>query len=155
VEPVFTFDGLERREERHDYKMRFWRNGLLSTSVQLPLIPARPADQFPLVAIDIYLRHFIRGAALLYESAGISAPYLLSMMLRIQRPLVGVYPGLLGGEDHTAPLPAGDPHFPRMQIADLSSADRIIRPFCDQAHQMFGRGGSPSFNAAGAWIRRE
>jgi len=32
------------------------------------------------------------------------------------------------------------------------NVDRIIRPLCDQAHQMFGREGSPSFDADGTWI---
>jgi hypothetical protein len=42
--------------------------------------------------------------------------------------------------------------FPCMTIDDLSSTDRVIRPFCDQAHQMFGRKGW--FDAEGAWIAR-
>jgi hypothetical protein len=58
------------------------------------------------------------------------------------------------GEDHTDPVEAGDYRFPSVQIGDLAAVDRIIRPLCDQARQMFGREGSPNFNVDGAWIER-
>jgi hypothetical protein len=73
------------------------------------------------------------------------------MMLRTQRPLAGAYEGADLLEYHTPPIPAMDYSFPYMQVDDLSSTDRVIRPLCDQAHQMFGRERSPSFSAEGAW----
>jgi hypothetical protein len=39
-----------------------------------------------------------------------------------------------------------------MQIDDLIDIDRILRPICDQVHQLFGKEGSSSFNADGVWI---
>jgi hypothetical protein len=74
------------------------------------------------------------------------------MMLRLQQPLVGVYPGLGGGEEHTPPIPVGDYRFPNMYIDQLGEIDAIMKPFCDQAHQMFGREGSPNFDDEGHWI---
>jgi hypothetical protein len=153
--PVYSFDGIERRESRFEYTVRFRRNGLLNASRQLPLIPRQGVHQMVPTAVDISLRQFVLRARAIYEAASIGAPYVLGMMLRIQRPLTGVYAAVDRlGEDHTEPVPADDYRFPYMQVDDLSNADRIIRPFCDQAHQMFGREGSPSFNAEGVWVAR-
>jgi hypothetical protein len=76
------------------------------------------------------------------------------MMLRTRSPLVGAFAGADGLEYHTEPLVARDYHFPFMQVDDLSNVDSVIRPLCDQAHQMFGREGSPSFNTQGVWVAR-
>lgn len=150
--PVYSFDGIERRENRFEYTVRLRRNGLLNTSQQLPLIRWQGEHQFAPTAVDIVLRQFVSRASVVYEAAAIGPPYVLGMMLRTQRPLTGVYPAVGGGEYHTEPVPPGDYGFPYMQVDDLSNTDRIIRPFCDQAHQMFGREGSPSFSAAGVWV---
>jgi hypothetical protein len=153
--PIYTFDGIERREGLFEYTVRFRRNGLLNASHQLPLIPRDDVHQIGPTAVDIFLRQFVSRASAVYEAASVGAPYVLGMMLRIQRPLTGVYAAVGGlGEKHTAPVPAGDYRFPFMQVDDLFSIDRIIRPFCDQAHQMFGKDGSPSFNAEGVWVPR-
>ena len=153
--PIYTFDGIERREERLEYAVRFRRNGLLNVSLQLPLIPRQGEHQIDPTAVDILLRQFVSKASAVYEAAAIAAPYVLGMMLRSRQPLVGVYAAVGGlGEEHTAPVPGGDYGFPYMQVDDLTDTDRIIRPFCDQAHQMFGRDRSPSFNAEGVWVAR-
>lgn len=152
MNPNFTFVGIERREQMFEYSVMFQRDGLLRASHQLPLIPREGVHQIGPRAVDIFLRQFVSRAGAVYEAAVVSAPYILSMTLRLQCPLTGVYPGVAGFEEHTQPVPPGDYRFPYMQIDDLSGIDRIIRPFCDQAHQMFGREGSPSFNAEGVWI---
>ena len=149
---VYSFHGIERRENRFEYTVRFRRNGLLNASHQLPLIAREGVHQIGPKAVDILLRQFVLRASSVYEAAAIGPPCVLGMLLRIQRPLTGVYAAVGGGEDHTAPVVAGDYRFPYMQIDDLFDTDRIIRPFCDQTHQMFGREGSPSFNADGTWI---
>jgi hypothetical protein len=66
-----------------------------------------------------------------YETAGIGPPHVATIMLRIQRPLTGVYAALGCGEEHTQPVQAGDYRFAFMQIDDLASVNRILRPFCD------------------------
>lgn len=154
INPVYAFEGIERRGGQFEHTVRFWRNGLLNVSQQLPLIPAQGDHRFGASAVDILLRQFVSMARLAYEAAGIGAPYILGMMLRIQRPLIGVYPAGGWGEEHSPPVQARDYHFPFMQIDDLSAIDSIIRPLCDQLHQMFGQDGSPNFNAEGVWIPR-
>ena len=157
--PIYTFNGLERRENQFEYAVGFRRDGLLRTSLQLPLrhVGAPPENQdifFP-VAIDIQLRTFVSKAHAVYEAARIDAPYVLGMMLRVQRPLTGAYADFTGyGEVHASTLPARDYLFPFMQVDEISATDRIIRPLCDQAHQMFGKEGSSSFNDEGLWVAR-
>jgi hypothetical protein len=158
-DPIYTFDGLERRENQSEYTVRFRRNGHLSASLQLPLRPALAGaeDQHILIptAVDVQLRRFVLRADAVYEASAIGAPYVLSMMLRTQRPLRGAYTAVGGvGEEHTEPIPARDYLFPFMQVDDVSHPDRVIRPFCDQTHQMFGKYSSPSFDADGVWVAR-
>jgi len=154
---VFTFDGLERRENQYSYTVRFRRNGLLSNSMLLPLFPQPRGDNrraFHIAAIDVFLRNFAWRAQRVYSAAGIAPPYLLTMLLRVEGQLFGVYGGGDNLPYYTEPVGANDYAFPFMQIDDLSNPDSIIRPLCDQAHQMFGREGSPSFNEEGTWIAR-
>jgi hypothetical protein len=157
--PVFTFEGLERRNDLWEHTVRFCRNGLLYASLQL----ARPARgmaedakyTFNPTSIDLLLRAFVTRAKTIYEAAALSAPCLLSMMMRIERPLVAHYPALYNPwQEDSNPIQREDYPFPYLQIADLSNTDRIIRPLCDQAHQTFGKRGSPRFDGNGVWIDR-
>jgi hypothetical protein len=139
VEPAYTFDGLERREQQSEYAIRFHRNRLLSLTVRLARFPTRPEepglDIIVPTAVDVHLQRFVARANTVFGAAGVDAPYLLGMMLRIQRPLAGSYQGPDLLEYHTPPIPPTDYPFPYMQVDDLSSTDSVIRPLCDQAHQ--------------------
>lgn len=149
-EPTYTFAGLERRGTRDDITAQFRRDGLLRFSRQLPLRRDVGHDTFYPTAIDIQLRQFILRARELFQTAGLSAPYLLGMMLRTQRSLVGIYSASAGiGEEQTDPIPPLDYQFPFVLVDDLSNIDKIARPICDQVHQTFGRAASPSFDAYG------
>jgi Schlafen, AlbA_2 len=157
VVPNYTFNGLERRGNReHIVELR--RNGLLRASLKLPLCPRRNAQDphaFVLTAIDVLLRNFFSRAITIYEAASIDAPFILGMMLRTMQPLAGAFDsGVAGYLDYTWPIPRNDYVFPFTAIDDLSKRDKEIRPLCDQAHQLFGRDGSPSFNANGVWTAR-
>jgi hypothetical protein len=44
--------------------------------------------------------------------------------------------------------------FPCVQVDNLADTDTIIRPLCDQAHQLFGKAASPSLSPEGRWIAR-
>jgi len=159
IEPTYTFDGLERRVGRFEHTVRFRRNGLLNTSVQLPLFGQGLDNQgrqiFLPTAIDGLLRNFVLRAGPVYEAAAIGAPYILGMLVRTRLRLVGLYGAGDGfGEVYSEAVPPREYQFPYMQIDDPSNVDRIIRPLCDQAHQMFGRDGSPSFDAEGVWVER-
>jgi hypothetical protein len=90
--PIYTFDGIERREARLEYTVRFRRNGLLTASQQLPLIPRQGEHQNGPTAVDILLRQFVSRAGAVYEAAAIGAPYVLGMMLRIAATLNGSLP---------------------------------------------------------------
>lgn len=151
----FVFDGLERRDGPYEFVVKLRRNGLLTASAQLPV--RRNAGNVHLLvpgAIDIHLRSFVAQSRAVYEGARLGAPYVLAMMLGVTHPLAGVFAGVGGFEDFSAPLPPRDYRFPYMPLYSLADVDRLIRPFCDQAHQMFGKARSASFNADGVWIQR-
>ena len=152
----FSFDGVERRSgDRFNHLVQLRRNGLLRVSQQIPLIPREGVQQIGPAAIDRLLRQVVMQAPHVYEAYGIGPPYLLGITLRIPRALTGVYPGMVGlGEEHTPPVAAGEYRFPFLEVDDLIQSDRILRPLCDQVHQMFGREESPSFNGDGVWIER-
>jgi hypothetical protein len=96
VNPNYTFAGIERREQRFEYTVTFRRNGLLTASHQLPLIPRDGVHQLAPTAVDIFLRQFVTQANAVYEAAAVTPPFVLGMMLRVQRPLTGVYAGIGG-----------------------------------------------------------
>jgi hypothetical protein len=148
----YSFQGMERRHERFDHTVQLRRNGLLRVSQQVPLIPRDDMQQFGVQGIDSLFRHVVAQAPSVFGAAGLGSPYVVSMTLRIQRTVTGVYAALGGGEEHTQPVPSGDFRFPFMQIDELVNINRILKPFCDQVHQMFGKEASPSFNANGDWI---
>lgn len=51
VNPIYTFAGIERREQRFEYTVTFRRNGLLTASHQLPLIPRDGVHQIGVAPI--------------------------------------------------------------------------------------------------------
>jgi len=154
--PVFTFRGIERIGDAFQHRVMLWRNGVLSASSRLPMYQEASARQnhnvFIITAIDTLLRHFVLQTKTVYDAAGIGSPYLLSMMLHTKADLTGGYGGADGFLYHGATLTASAYTFPFVQIDDLSDVDRVIRPLCDQAHQMFGIEGSPCFDHDGRWI---
>jgi hypothetical protein len=76
------------------------------------------------------------------------------MLLRTVNNTCGYFPGVIpGGEEPGKTIWPGSYPFPVMQADNLLDIDRVIRPLCDQAHQMFGRDASPYFNAHGVWNR--
>jgi hypothetical protein len=158
VQPIYTFYGLQRREERWDYFVTLNRNGLIASVRQLPLLEKAPGvinDTFTVSAIDISLRRFLQRASAAYEALRVGGPYLLGMQIRASHPLQGAYPTGFGQGYYATPfIAAGNYSFPFVQIDDLSHIDQIIRPLCDQAHHMFGKSSSPNFNAEGAWVGR-
>lgn len=91
-------------------------------------------------------------ATTVYEAAAIGAPYVLGTMLRTREPLIAAHVGIDRFTYHTAPIAGRNYLFPHVQVDNLADIDFAIRPVCDQAHQLFGLEGSPSFNHVGAWI---
>jgi hypothetical protein len=149
----YSFDGIERRDARFDHIVQLRRNGLLRVSQQLPIFEQVGLDHVRPIGIDRLLRQAFGQARSAYEAAGIGPPYIASVTLTVQRELTGLYTS--GGgpwEEYAAVVEPHEYRFPFMEIDDLINIDRILRPFCDQVHQLFGKEGSPSFNASGRWI---
>jgi hypothetical protein len=149
----YSFDGIERRDARFDHIVQLRRNGLLRVSQQLPISEQEGLDHVRPLGIDRLLRQVFGQARSAYETAGIGPPYMASVTLTVQRELMGLYPSAGGPWEEPAALVEPDAYrFPFMQIDDFINMDRILRPFCDQVHQLFGKEGSSSFNADGRWI---
>ena len=159
IPPSFNFTGLERRLRLDDNStVQAQRNGLvvLNFRVRIRAQDARGTHGFFPCSIDLVLRKFVVRAAAVYSASGIAGPYLLSIMLRVRIPLRGIYGGMGPNDEVEAELiPPQDYPFPIMQADDLVEVDRVIRPLCDQAHQLFGRAASPSFDRAGDWTGPE
>lgn len=153
IRAAYTFDGLERRVGLFQHTVKFRRNGLLTASQQLP-VHRGEYDRVGLSVVDALLRQFVMRAVELYEAANLGAPFLLGMMVGIERPLTGVFGNYIFANE-TGALAPRDYLFPFVQADDFSDIDRIIRPLCDQAHQMFGMTRSQSFDPDGQWISRE
>lgn len=149
---TYVFEGLERRAPNYHDTVQLRRNGLLSFRRQL--VGGRQGGcWFYPTGIDLQLRKFVVGARALYGVAEVSGPYLFCMMLRTPVPLAARYGGIVPHEYHqTDPVIPGDYAFPAMLVDDFSDPDRVIRPFCDQAHQTFGRAASSCFDADGRWL---
>ena len=106
---------------------------------------------FHATAIDVYLRNFALRAQQFARRIQFSGPFLMKATLWTPMQLVnyetdGVEDGQTG---------AGLYPFPSLRIIDLLQPfERIILPFCDMAHQIFGNEKSPCFDGEGRWIAR-
>ena len=154
-DPGYAFDGLVRTEDSFDYRAVLWRNGLLGVSSQCPLYRTRGDDRVILDprVVEAQLRRFVRQASNIYQTAGLTAPFILGMSLQSAEPMFGAFPDFGLNTYYVAgtPVAPGAYRFPYLQAMSLSDWDHLIRPLCDQAHQMFGKEGSPSFGADGRW----
>jgi hypothetical protein len=105
--------------------------------------------------IDLTLRRLVEHGSAVYTAAAINGPFLLSMILRTVNNTQSLYPSAVPPreEENGGVVAAGDYRFPMVQADDLLDIDRITRPLCDQAHQMFGRDASPFFDDDGVWAR--
>jgi hypothetical protein len=150
----YSFDGIERREDRFDHIVQLRRNGLLRVSQHIPSDEQDGLDQVRPLGIDILLRQVFVQSRSLYEAAGIGPPYVASISLQMQREFVGLYPGGGPWEEPTQPVAPSEYQFPFMQVDDLINIDSLLRPFCDQVHQLFGKDRSHNFSEEGIWIAR-
>jgi hypothetical protein len=153
LQPIYDFNGLQRRIVPTDVSLvQVRRDGAIVLSRRVT--PVRDGQQTFLrpTAIDIILRAFVSHCSEVYGAAGITAPFLLTMQLRTHEDAHGLHPAPLG-EEPSGLITPGDYPFPVLQADNLVDVDRIIRPLCDQAHQMFGRDRSPYFDAEGRWNR--
>jgi hypothetical protein len=150
----FTFKGIERRGQRQAVA-QLHRNGLVRFSQQVPhnVLPNGAANFFP-VAIDLLLRKFVAKASAVYQAAGVTGPFVLSLALRTRGQAVASYPDFAGLPDPRGSLEPGKYAFPTVEAYDFADFDAIMRPLCDQVHQGFGEAASPKFDVDGKWIER-
>lgn len=156
VQPAFTFDGLQRQILGQQFSfVQVHRDGLIVAKIQMPLQAQDGVQKFRPTAIDIFLRSFVQHSTQVYSSAAINGPFLLSMMLRPVSNIQSLYPAIAGGpwEENGGQINTGTYLFPVMEAGNLIEIDKVIRPLCDQAHQMFGRDSSPCFDGNGVWNR--
>jgi hypothetical protein len=144
--PEYSMDGLRRTTTR--FQVELSRNGAITLKAQLAGTAVAGAFNFHANAIDVALRRFMNRAQILASAAGIPAPMLLGVSIVPPQTLVaiddwGVPEAQIGHGIH--PLPV-------LEVANLAEpAEKIVRPLCDVAHQMFGESGSPCFGADGSW----
>jgi hypothetical protein len=159
IPPTYTFTGLERRIRQDDNStVEVRRSGLIILNWRVPTQAqdVRGTHRFFPTAIDLVLRKFAVRAAAVYAAAGITGPFLLSIVLRARNALRGIYGSMIPNQDDEAGIIAPmDYPFPMVQADNLIEIDRVSRPLCDQAHQMFGRSASPYFDRAGDWTGPE
>jgi hypothetical protein len=156
VQPEFTFDGLQRQVLGRPFSfVRVHRDGLVVAQIQLPMSMRGTLYEFRPAAVDLFLRSFVECGSEIYSAASINGPFLISMALRTVGHTQSLYPavGIPGGEQNGGLIGAGIFPFPVLEADNLVEIDRITRPLCDQAHQMFGRHSSPFFDTNGVWRR--
>jgi hypothetical protein len=157
LQPTYNFNGLQRQVVWGDDSfVQVHRDGMIVLNKRLALMEEDARFSLRPTEMDIILRAFVHHCSVVYTAAGITGPFLLTMLLRTNRNTFGLFPSVIPGAEEPGGMIEGPDSypFPVMQADNLLDADRVIRPLCDQSHQMFGRDSSPYFNAEGIWIRR-
>jgi hypothetical protein len=153
LQPTYTFNGLQRRiVGNEDSLVEVHRDGVIVMNKRLHEVNDGQTVYLRPTEIDILLRAFTQRSSEVYTAAGITGPFLLTMLLRMIHDTHGLHPAAIGEDPGGMIGPGGYP-FPVVQADNFLDVDKVIRPLCDQAHQMFGRQASPYFNADGVWNR--
>jgi hypothetical protein len=146
--PEYTVNGLRRVSARNTVELN--RNGAIVLRASIGTGVGAPAGQFNFyaTAIDVILRRLMRRAQGFCSVAKIPAPMLLGISIVTSQNLAAMYAeGVV-----EAQIDAGVHRLPVLEIGSLTeTVEKIIKPLCDVAHQMFGQSGSPCFGADGSW----
>jgi hypothetical protein len=156
-DPTYNFDGLQRQILRNeDSLVQVHRNGMIVLRKRLNVVNHEGVVHLRPTQVDIYLRAFVAQSSDVYAAVSINGPFLLSMLLHTVGDMPGLYPmrGLPQAEESTDTISAGRYHFPVVQADNFLDVDKVIRPLCDQTHQMYGLPASPYFTPEGVWNRR-
>jgi hypothetical protein len=155
-EVTYNFNGLQRQLARNDDSVvQVHRNGMIVLHMRLPMVREAGLVGIRPIGIDIIVRAFVGRSSSVYTAAAINGPFLLTILLQTAHNTTGLYPmpGAPGVDEPGAMVSLGSYPFPVVQADNFLDVDKVIRPLCDQAHQMFGRDSSPCFNADGVWNR--
>jgi len=156
LQPRYTFNGLERQLRAGESSaVEIRRNGLIYLKKALPIVGGLQVEDFRPIAIDLIIRRFVRDCAVIYTNASLNGPFLISMKLLVGMQVQSLYPNANNEDEPGGAIRPGEYPFPMVQADNLIEIDKVIRPLCDQAHQTFGRNGSPCFDEGGNWIYRQ
>lgn len=156
LEATYNFNGLQRQiSANEDSVVQVHRDGMIVLQKRLLLDQTGGRVGLRPTGIDIVVRAFVQRSSDVYTAATISGPFLLGMLLQTVSNTTGLYPmvGMHPVEEPGATISLGSYPFPVVQADNLLDVDKVIRPLCDQVHQMFGKDSSPCFNAQGVWNR--
>ena len=153
VQPTYNFDGLVRTiRADEDSLVHVLRDGMIVLNKRLHKVIDGQNVRLRPTEIDGVLRACVQRCSEVYTAAGITGPFLLTMLFHTLQDIEGLHTAALG-EEPGGKIRGGIYPFPVMQADNLIEVDKVIRPLCDQAHQMFGRDSSPYFTAEGVWNR--
>ena len=146
--PTYAYQGLMRQAVRDTSILG--RNGFIRSRLDLARRrdPARAVQAFHVTAVDVFLRNFILRAREFNRLVMLDSPFLFRASLITPEAICGI------GEvnEEYGEVPAGRYDFGTLQISNLDVPfEQIIKPFCDQAHQMFGDQVSPCFDQDNHW----
>jgi hypothetical protein len=144
----YAYQGLIRQTRADTAALS--RSGLVRVRLDIPTVQNLDAgaQTFYVSAIDVFYRNFILRAREFFATLNVAGPFLLRGALLAPARLFALDQW---GQAEQAIEPARY-DFPTVQVMNLSAPlDQTIKPFCDQAHQMFGEPLSPCFDAEGRW----
>ncbi|HEY0794624.1 MAG TPA: ATP-binding protein [Acidisarcina sp.] len=148
-EPVPSMAGMMRKGPA-EAVTTLAHDGLLRLVVPLPQkrFLTEQGTFYPIV-IDLYTRGIARGCGDLYGAAGLSAPVLLGVAIRIPSRCQASY----GEYDDPISVESLMEVYPTLTLHNLTdNVDAHIRPLCDLVHQSLHQASSPGFNDDGRWI---
>jgi hypothetical protein len=154
---TYNFNGLQRQiaAANDDSVVQVHRDGVIVLHKRLPSVREGGVLGIRPTGIDIIVRAFVEQSSGVYRAATVNGPFLLTVLLQAANITTGFYPmvGMPPVEEAGATIPAGSYPLPVIQADNCLDVDQIIRPLCDQIHQMFGKDSSPCFNEEGVWDR--
>jgi hypothetical protein len=147
-EPTYSVDGLTRTGPAGAL-ITLGHSGLIRLVVELPSAGVNGGQSFNPIVIDMYVRGIASGCGSIYTAAGLTAPVLFGLALRISTQCFKSY-GRFG--DDLAVVNPFSKIYPSLTLDSFT--DRIesqIRPICDLAHQSLGEVNSTAFDAGDNW----
>ena len=148
-EPTHSIEGLTRSGPSRALVV-LGHSGVLRLSVALQSAGEMGHPSFLPISIDYFARGIASGCGTIYTAAGLTAPVLLGIALRIPTQCLASY-GDQPWEDPVLLNPFTKV-YPSLVLESLTDrVDNQIRPICDLVHQSLGEPNSRAFNAEGNW----
>jgi hypothetical protein len=147
--PTHSIEGLVRVGPSRAYVV-LGHSGLLRLSVELQSAGEMRHPSFVPLHIDYFARGIASGCGSIYASAGLTAPVLFGISLRIPTQCLASYRNQ-PWEDPVLINPFAMV-YPSLVLDSLTdNIDNRIRPICDLVHQSLQEPSSRAFKADGTW----